>query len=58
MDFDNEGKARTIGDSCPRCSATGATMTLLTSWVRYFMCGHCQCTWQISRSTGNHETDT
>jgi formate dehydrogenase maturation protein FdhE len=51
------GQARTTGDGCPRCGATGATMTLLTAMVRYFMCDRCQCRWQVSRPGWSGTTD-
>ena len=58
MDLDDRVKAtQTVGDACPRCRATGARMTLLTSMVRYFMCDRCQCRWQVSRPGGSDTTD-
>jgi hypothetical protein len=34
---------------CPRCSAASGTLNLLTSMTRYFVCGRCQCRWQVAR---------
>jgi hypothetical protein len=57
IDIDAAGKAQTIGEGCPRCNAPDATMTLLTSMIRYFMCSRCQWRWQVSRPSGSDNTD-
>jgi hypothetical protein len=36
-------------EGCPRCKAPGAIQRLLTSMVRYYLCGHCDWRWQVSR---------
>ena len=52
LDVDAPDKTQMIGDGCLRCGAPGATMTLLTSMTRYFMCDRCECRWQVSRLPG------
>lgn len=36
-------------DRCPRCSAPCGALNLLTSMTRYYVCGRCECRWQVSR---------
>ena len=33
---------------CPRCGASDAVLSLLTSMTRYFACRRCDCRWQVS----------
>ena len=40
---------------CPRCGAPDATLKLLTSMTRYFVCPHCNCRWQVSLADNEHE---
>jgi transposase-like protein len=56
MNIDNTERTRTVGDACPRCTATDATVTLLTSMTRYFVCNRCQSRWQVSRVSGGDKT--
>lgn len=35
-------------DTCPRCGAVDAVMSLLTSMNRYLACIHCRHRWQIT----------
>jgi hypothetical protein len=37
------------GYRCPRCSTASGTLNLLTSMMRYYVCGRCQCRWQVAR---------
>ena len=36
-----------------RCSRDLRPVTLPTSMTRYFVCGRCQCRWQVSRPSGS-----
>jgi formate dehydrogenase maturation protein FdhE len=49
MDVDEAAVAPSIDHQCPRCSARGGTMTLLTSMTRYYMCEQCNCRWHVLR---------
>jgi hypothetical protein len=40
---------------CPRCNAPDGIQRLLTSMVRYYVCGRCDCRWQISRDLVNDD---
>lgn len=37
-----------VGSVCPRCGASDATLSLLTSMTRYFACRRCHCRWDVS----------
>ena len=39
----------TNGYRCPRCSTASGLLNLLTSMTRYYVCGRCQCRWQVAR---------
>jgi hypothetical protein len=41
---------QTVRDACPHCSALSGTPNLLTSMTRYYVCGHCACRWNVSRT--------
>jgi len=32
---------------CPRCGASDALLSLLTSMTRYFACRRCDCRWEV-----------
>jgi len=36
-------------DECPSCSEPCGTPSLLTSMVRYYVCGRCARRWQVGR---------
>lgn len=36
-------------EGCPRCKAPDGIQRLLTSMARYYLCGRCDCRWQVSR---------
>jgi hypothetical protein len=42
---------QTVRDACPRCRALSGTPNLLTSMTRYYVCGHCACRWNVSRTS-------
>jgi hypothetical protein len=43
-------------DNCPSCSEPCDTPSLLTSMVRYYVCGRCARRWQVARDPDNDAT--
>jgi len=42
---------------CPRCAASDAVLSLLTSMTRYHACRRCDYRWQVSASGAPPEGD-
>jgi hypothetical protein len=47
-----EKAAMLPANGCPRCNAPDGIQRLVTSMVRYYVCGRCDCRWQVSRDLG------
>ena len=56
MSIDDTAKTDTAPEVCPRCAASGPTITLLTSMTRYLFCNGCLSRWQEPRPSA-HDRD-